>query len=342
MTIRRSLVQVIRSAVVTLAIGACAGPGDVHVEGSKASNTEAQSVTSGATVVFGKLNLVRDGEQPKIDRITILGRSGTAALVLPDNAGTALVLDMDQQGWFSWRLRPGAYSLLGFVSLDGNKTLFHDIGARFAVDNNEPAIYIGHINLESNASRYSAGIQDLESEAFEEMRKRSPGAASPVKRLLQRSDKIGTYEQVRSVCDPKWGLHCNRDGHGVMPIHPKLTRGIHGSTFGRIDTVAPILKWQPAAMGVSYDVAIWEAAAYRLPSKLVSDYTPGHVALYEENVAAPELTFAKPLKPKTKYFWSVRCRDENVISSWSRAGHFSFLLVAWSSGYGEWFAFETP
>ena len=95
-------------------------------------------------------------------------------------------------------------------------------------------------------------------------------------------------------------------------------------------------------MGVSYDVAIWEAAAYRVPSKLVSNYIPGPLALYEENLVAPELALAKPLKPKTKYFWSVRFRDGDSVSSWSRAGHFTFMLVAWTSGSGQWFAFETP
>ena len=91
MTRRRVFVQVVLSTVVALTLGACAEPGDVHVEGSKTPSTAAH----GETVVFGKLNLVQDGEPQKIDRITILGRSGTAALVLPDNAGRALVLDMD-------------------------------------------------------------------------------------------------------------------------------------------------------------------------------------------------------------------------------------------------------
>lgn len=103
------------------------------------------------------------------------------------------------------------------------------------------------------------------------------------------------------------------------------------------------LKWQAiASPGVSYDVVIWEAAAYRLPSMMSSKYTPGQMALYEENLAAPELTLSKPLKPKTRYFWSVRARDGDVVSSWSSAGHFNFFVVAWNWGSGELFAFETP
>ena len=143
------------------------------------------------------------------------------------------------------------------------------------------------------------------------------------------------------MCDSEWGLQCNRDGSGAKPVQPVLTRGLHGSTFTRIDTALPTFKWQPASAGVHYDIAIWEAATYRVPNKLVTNHTPGHLVVYEENVPAAEFMLSKPLKPKTKYYWSVRFRDGDTVSSWSRAGHFAFLLVMWSSGYGEWFAFET-
>jgi len=342
MDIGRLLERVMLSALAGLVAAACAGPGETRVEGGKPSSPPAQSVPSGEALVFGKMNLVRDGTEVKIRRITTFGPSGIAALVLPDDASTAFALDMDEQGWFAWRLKPGAYSLLGFVSQDGNKTQFLDVEAGFTVDNGDAAVYIGHINVHSSGARYTAGIQDSESEAIEEIGKKHQGAGLPVKRLARRADKIGAYAGMRSVCDAKWGLQCARDLHGVSPIHPAVTRGIHGSTFGKVDAVAPTLKWAPAAIGVSYDVAIWEAAAYRLPSKMASDYTRGRLALYEENLIAPELTLSKPLKARTKYFWSVRCRDGDVVSSWSRAGHFTFLLVAWTSGYGEWFAFETP
>ena len=112
--------------------------------------------------------------------------------------------------------------------------------------------------------------------------------------------------------------------------------GIHGTTFGRVDSVSPTLKWQVAETpGVTYDVAMWEAAAYRLPSKLSADYTLGQLAFYEENLDAAELTLTKPLKSKTRYFWSVRARHGDVVSFWSRAGHFNFLVLAWTSGSGE-------
>jgi hypothetical protein len=335
------MLKAVLLAATAVTVSACAAPGP-RTEAGKAESPKSAPIASEEAIVFGKLELVRDSKETKVGRISIFGM-GTAALVLPEAASTALVLHMDEQGWFAWNLKPGSYRLLGFVSQAGNKTWFERVDARFDAVNDDTAVYVGHINLEINGPRHSVSIRDSETEAREEMRKRYGDTVSPAKRLLQRGGKLGTYVGVRSVCDKEWGLQCTRELQGVTPIHPALTRGIHGTTFGRIDGASPTLKWQrAAALGVSYDVAVWEAASYRLPSQTMSDYIPGHLALYEENLVAPELTLTKPLKPKTRYFWSVRARDGDVVSSWSRAGYFTFLVVAWTSGSGEWFAFETP
>jgi hypothetical protein len=72
------------------------------------------------------------------------------------------------------------------------------------------------------------------------------------------------------------------------------------------------------------------------------EYMPGRVVAYAEDVAAAELSLADPLKPKTQYFWSVRLRRGDQVSSWSFGGHKTYLIIAatWSSG--RWFGFETP
>jgi len=291
--------------------------------------------------VFGRLQLLLDGKQAKLSTIGTFDEYGIAALVLPESADRALVLSFDDQGWFAWKLKPGSYSLLGLVSQSGNSIRTMPIDARFIVEDGDSLVYIGHIQVESKGSRVGGGITD--SDVADEVRKRYGDTATPAKRLLQRADKLGTYAKVRSVCDKTWGLPCTQELMGVTPIQPKLARGFHGTTFGKADSVSPTLKWQaPETPGLSYDVAIWEAAAYQLPSKFSTNYTLGQLALYEENLVAAELTLTKPLKPKTRYFWSVRARQGDVVSSWSRAGHSSFLVVAWSSGSGEWFAFETP
>jgi hypothetical protein len=341
MTAYRCITQIVLVTAGALIVGACAAPVTPPIQADKTETPKVAALPAAEPTVFGRLELLQDGKHETISAIDTFDVYGIAALVLPEGTDTAQVLSFDQQGWFAWTAKPGTYSLLGLVSQSGNSIRTIPIDARFVVEDGDSLVYIGHIHVESKGSRFGGGITD--SDVADEVRKRYGDTATPAKRLLQRADKLGTYAKVRSVCDKTWGLPCTHELRGVTPIQPKVARGIHGTTFGRADSVSPALKWQAAGTsGVSYDVAIWEAAAYRLPSKMSADYWPGHLALYEENVVATELTLTKPLKPKTRYFWSVRARQGDVVSSWSRAGHSTFLVVAWTSGSGEWFAFETP
>ena len=341
MTAFRCITQIVLVTAGALIVGACAAPGTPAIQAGKTETAKPAPLPAAERIVFGRLELLLDGKNTKIGTISTFSLHGIAALVLPEGADTALVLSFDEQGWFAWKLKPGSYSLLGLVSQAGNNIRVMPVNARFIAEDGDSLVYIGHIRAESNGARYSVGITD--SDVADEVHKRYGDATTPAKRLLQRADKLGTYAKVRSVCDKAWGLPCTRELMGVTPIHPKVARGIHRTTFGRADSVSPTLKWQAAETpGVSYDVAVWEAAAYRLPSKLSADYTLGQLALYEENLVAAELTLTKPLKPKTRYFWSVRARQGDVVSSWSRAGHSTFLVVAWTWGSGEWFAFDTP
>ncbi len=345
MTTYRCITQIVLVTAGALIVGACAAPGSPAIQADKTETVKQtvkpEPLPAAEQTVFGRLELLVDGKNAKIGTISTFGLYGIAALVLPEGADTALVLSFDEQGWFAWKLKPGSYSLLGLVSQSGNNIRVMPVDARFIAEDGDTLVYIGHIRAESNGPRYSVGITD--SDVTDEVRKRYGDAATPVKRLLQHADKLGTYASVRSVCDKAWGLPCTRELMGVTPIHPKVARGIRGTTFGRADSISPTMKWKAAGTpDVSYDVAVWEAAAYRLPSKLHADYTPGQLALYEENLVASELALTTPLKPKTRYFWSVRARQGDVVSSWSRAGHSTFLVVAWTRGSGEWFAFETP
>lgn len=337
----RCITQIVLATVGALIVGACAAPGTPAIQRDKTETAKPAPLPATEPTVFGRLELLLDGKHAKISTISTLDVYGIVALVLPEGADTALALSFDEQGWFAWKLKPGSYSLLGLVSQSGSNIQVIPIDARFVAEDGDTLVYIGDVRVESNGQRYSVGIKD--SDVADEVRKRYRDAAMPAKRLLQEADKLGTYAKVRTACDKAWGLTCTRELRGVTPIYPKVARGIRGTTFGRADSVSPTLKWQAAQTpGLTYDVAVWEAAAYRLPSKLHADYTPGQLAHYEENLVAAELTLIKPLKPKTRYFWSLRARQGDVVSSWSRAGHSTFLVVAWTWGSGEWFAFETP
>src|SRR5690349_14306255 len=108
--------QFIVRVALALIVGACAAPDRVQVKSEQPPSTPGRPASS-AQIVFGKLNLVRDGKRAEIERITTFGRSGMAALVLPEDSDAALTLDLDEQRWFSWPLKPGRYTLLGFITL---------------------------------------------------------------------------------------------------------------------------------------------------------------------------------------------------------------------------------
>jgi len=341
MTPYRCIFQMILVTAGALIVGACAAPGSPPIKADKTEPAKPAALPEAGPIVFGRLELLQDGKPAKISTIGTFDVYGIAALVLPESSDTAQALSFDDQGWFAWKLKPGTYTLLGLVSQSGSNTQVMSINSRFTVEDGDTLVYIGNIHAESKGSRFGGDITD--SDIADEVRKRYGDATTAQKRLLQRADKLGSYSKVRSACNKEWGLTCTRELMGVTPIYPKVARGIHGTTFGKAHSVSPTLKWQAAETpGVSYDVTIWEAAAYRLPSKMSADYWPGDLALYEENVVATELALTKPLKPKTRYFWSVRARQGDMVSPWSRAGHSTFLVVAWTSGSGEWFGFETP
>jgi hypothetical protein len=318
---------------------ACATPGGAP---TGQDHGQSQKSESNQSTVFGKFDLLKDGKQVQVSGMAWLGVDAFSALVLPDGASRALALNTDKQGWFAWRLKPGTYSLRAFSFSSGRERQTGQVMARFTVAENDIAVYIGHITVEIGAASNIVRFRDADQEANEEFSKRNPQAERPTKRLLEREATIGTYRSIRSVCAKEWGVECSKNLQGVEPVSPALTRGIHGPTFTRLNDATPELSWKPSmAADVSYDVAIWEAAAYHLPSLMSDQYMPGQLVVYEENLHSPLLTLRAPLKQNTKYFWSVRMRKGDAVSTWSHAGHFLFLVVAWTSSVGEWFGFET-
>lgn len=332
MTPFRCTVKGIGCLFILLVLVACASTGGAPAE-EKLDPTPTPEPFQ--ATLFGKVDLLQGGKPIKATGDTF------TVLVLPEGANRALALSTDVQGWFAWRLKPGTYTVPGYVyGMGGNLTGY--LNGRFRIAEDDGAVYLGHLTID--VERHEVGFRDAAEQAFEEYAKRNPQAAAPSKRLLEPAPRLGAYRGVRSACAEQWGVVCTRNVAGVEPISPVVTRGIKGSTFTRVGDTAPELSWKPSSVpGITYDLAIWEAAGYRLPWAMAgSSYIPGHLAVYEENFAEPHLRVQTPLKPKTKYYWSVRMRNGDVVSSWSRAGHFAFMLVAWTTSSGGWFAFETP
>ena len=184
---------------LALVVSACAAPDKVGVKDEKRLAEVVPPAPSGQHIAFGKLNLVRDGKPAKIKKLRTFSVSGMAALVLPEDSRTALTLDVDEQGWFAWPLKPGTYTVLGFLTLQGNSTQFEDINGHFHVGASEPLVYIGHLNLQSSGSQFNVSLQDAESDAFEEIRKKYLEAQAPVKRLLEPASRSAATSMALGV-----------------------------------------------------------------------------------------------------------------------------------------------
>lgn len=114
---------------------------------------------------------------------------------------------------------------------------------------------------------------------------------------------------------------------------PKVTQ----SGFPTIGSLTPEFRWKPCPkQGVSYDFVLYEAATYSF-DQMTPLYMRGRVAAYEEGLVEARWQPDTPLKPDTRYFWSVRMREGDPVSHWSTQSHSTFLLVymSWEAASGS-------
>lgn len=307
------------------------------------AETTWTSPTHGRSIAFGKFDLLDNGKPDKVGLF-----EDAYFVILADQSGEVIKVPLTSQGWFFINLAPDAYTLLRLhrTSFDGTRREW-SINKIFSVTSGDKGLYIGNIRFETGKGIPVRAVEDAEQAAIDEFHKQYPGFSfEPTKRLLQPEPKLGTFNSVIPICSNQgmqWGVTCTREIQGVEPIAPELKRRLNGSIdFNSIDTTKPTFSWKPVPdNSLSYDFVIWQAVAYPIPLG-GSQYFPGKVVVYEENLKQPSIALKNSLKPKTKYYWSARLRKEVAVSTWSTAGHFVFLLFAGSWGSGELFAFETP
>jgi len=326
----RTLLNLVISVISLLVVCACSTVGEQKTEWG---STEAV-LSENMPIVFGKLDNFNKGKPEKLE-----WGFDHFILIQPENANKGIPVKMDRDGWFFLSLKPGSYAIRGVLS--GPTTIF--LNENFTVPGGNTAIYVGNIMLDKGAATHSMLIHNAEQAAFSEFHQRYPESQiQPEIHQMSSGPEIGSYNNMLGVCAKKWQCECTLQIQGLEPVSPPLEHGMTDTSFTNVDVLQPTMRWKPSAAPVfTYDLAIWEATSYRI-NALATRYLPGTLALYEENLANPEFTLTTPLKPKTRYYWSVRLRDGDTVSTWSRAGHFTFLLVGWTSGTGEWFAFETP
>ena len=314
---------------ITLTMFGCAAP--PHIK-------DIETPITGQTVVLGSVEVVEDGK-PKEWNMTWTGMQKLRLLILPPGKSQAVVYNLAKDGSFSWGLSPGEYMIAGYELSKGSQFQTGRIWARFNVPQGVESLYIGDLNLSINKGLYRFEIKDDYDTAVENYKTKFPNAPDvPLKGLLEPERKLGSSEHARYICAEEWGIECTDKFSGVTPVHPDKTLG----NFGEVHSLTPRFEWKPSSnKDVTYDLLIYEAASYSR-SGIDIQYMLGRVAVYKEGLKTSTWQLDTPLKPNQQYFWSVRLRQDGVVSNWSKYSYFGFYVFAWSSGYGKWFNFSTP
>jgi len=139
------------------------------------------------------------------------------------------------------------------------------------------------------------------------------------------------------------GLSACTTFHGVTVISPKVG---HPNAPTKVESLQPILKWKPSSqMDVTYDVIIYEGIATREGFDIVRAWPKramGKEVYYREGFKETEHKVEDLLKSDNEYYWSVRVRQGEQVSEWSRYDYLLFGGVAYVKGDNLLFMFKTP
>lgn len=295
-------------------------------------------ITADDSVVFGSAEVFVDEKKEKWG-MKWDGYSTFYLIVLPENSSEAHTHKLANDGNFYWSLPPGEYTLLAYRWQDGNASRMGEFRAEFTVGDSGEAKYVGAIELRGNERILIPEIVDRYDRAkplF--MQKFGDREKEPNKALMTLPEPPGDFSFIAPVCHPDWEIACTDNYRGVTPLQPSVAN----SGFPVAESSTPTFRWEPSTSeDTHYDFILYEAATYSLDG-IAPQYAKGHLVAYVENLTSNWWTSSTPLKPDTKYYWSVRLRKGAVVSSWSTLSYRYFLVLAAGWGYGQWFAFQTP
>jgi hypothetical protein len=325
------MMTAIRLCVATLPIliwGCAAPPTMKNVE-------QAATDTS---MVFGSVEVYDEGELKKWGS-RFFGHDFFYLTILPPDSNEAITHKLAKDGRFFWSLEPGEYLLLGYVWDSDTGQMSGHIGSTFRVPEAGTDTYIGSLVFRGNVAMLVPQLEDRFDEFTALHNERFPDrAATVVRELAESPERIGSYSAYRPPCDEAWNIGCSKRFRGVTPLSPQVAQ----SGFPMESNLMPEFRWKGCPRSeVSYDLILYEAAAYAVAGAGVPSYMRGRMIAYVEDLKEPRWRPTVALKPDTRYFWSVRLRDGDTVSGWSTQSHSTFLLVYMSWGYGQWFQFQT-
>ena len=321
---------IVKLAIISLLMSGCAIPPSIK---------DATEIAKNTKVVFGSVEVYRDGKQEKWG-MKFTGYNYFYLTILPPDTNEAITYKLDKDGVFYWAIPPGEYTLLGYYWQDHDVKRTGHIDAKFIVPEIGGDVYLGSIEFHSNRGYLVPKFQDKYDEIAKLYDLKFPNRkGTAVKGLFEPPQPMGNFSSYRYVCNDDWKIECNNSKSGIITLSPAISQ----VGFPTVSSLKPEFRWKPSErQDISYDIIIYEAAAYAVSGAASSSYMRGRVVAYKEGLEESYWQPENPLKPKTRYFWSVRLREGDTVSEWSTHGHFIFLVVAMSSGSGQWFQFRTP
>lgn len=317
-------------AAVALLLAGCA---------TAPSMQDVDIVTADTRIVYGSVDVFSAKGKLHDWGVGWTGHNYFYVTILPAGSTEAITYRLDDDGMFYWALEPGDYSLLGYYWQKDQTWRTGRFGADFTVPAAGADQYLGSIELRS----IRVGLVPIVKDRYDEMAARY-GAKFPqrkgtsVSKLIEMPGELGTVADYRHQCHDAWGIECTDRFSGVTPVSPECKKTGFPVTPG----LQPTFRWQASSRDeVTYDLVLYEAASYSVGAAIKNSYMRGHRVAYVEGLDTPSWTPESALRPDTRYFWSVRMREGDTVSGWSTQSHFTFALIAWSSGSGNWFQFRT-
>lgn len=317
-----------------------------------ATTTAPSEARKGGTVVFGKVTVLSSKAPP---RWTETSCDDDIYWTCPDSFRLILVKDGDSDpirhrltgdGRFFWSLTPGRYYVAEWEwQMKGQpqtSSISGRIGGYFEVTAGETAAYLGDVVIAFQGRRFAVGVQDRSAEAAAAYQARFSVPSIPATSLLTIAGvPNGTEGGISNICADKWGLACTKDRRGVEVVSPAQ----HEDTFPAVASLTPTLAWHPSSnRAVTYDIVIYDAIAYGTWPR--TRYLQGRIVATSSGLTEPSFTPPEQLAPGRKYFWSVRLRQGDAVSTWSTMGFHKvgfFIVAIVSKGTsGSPFRFETP
>ena len=288
---------------------------------------------AGQALVVGAIHFLKDGEQKKCSV------SGMECLLViqPSTSHRAMVYVFKRGEDFAWSLPPGDYTLLEFQRWD-HSWFTTSFRAAFTVPADAKAVYIGELYLAYKGYHSIAGYGDAYDQALTKFNAAHPALTGALtKALLAFDETLTASGKVSYLCAEGWKLVCPKDFTGSTPQAPTDGKG-----FDLVTSLRPEFRWNASAdSAVTYDLALYEAASYGQDA-FSKQYTEGRLVTYVKGLTQPAWQPEQALEPDRRYYWSVRLRRGEDVSSWSTYSYFSFFIIGFSSGHGQWFRFITP